>query len=167
MLDTRTHVTHNTLPQVEHNVWAFIDILLTFKLLISSWMLVITYTCVQNTLSPTFQHTHTHSENSYININIQKHGHKHYRSLSRGPPVCQKYTYLCTVYMIKKRHHLYTMANSKQETFNSSWATSVHSKIHWQSTELTHIHSTLDKTGSTHTTVKEKASKHRHLPHWQ
>lgn len=56
-------------------------------------MLVITYTCVQNTLSNFQTNSRIHSENTYININIQKHGHKHYRSSSRDPPVCQKYTY--------------------------------------------------------------------------
>lgn len=68
----------------------------------------------------------------------------------------------------RKRHHLYTMANWEQATFKSSWATSVHSKIR-QSIELTHTHthSTLDKTGSMHTTVKEEASKHRDTPHWK
>lgn len=153
MFDTKTHGTHNTLSQVEHNGWGLVDTLLTFKLglLISLWMLVITYMHTENTLSKLSNNTH--SENSYI----QKHGHKHYRSLSRGPPVCQKYTYtvhrllymmrkrdiICTPWQIDSRRHL--------RAAQQHWYIQ---KIHWQSIELTHIHSTLIKTGSTHTTVK-------------
>lgn len=117
------------------------------------------------TRTHTHGHTHTRSENWYININVQKHGHKHYRSSSRGPPVCQKYTY--TVYCIYDQektsfvHHGKFISRRHLRAAEQQWYIQ---KFIGDQNNL-HTHSTLDKTGSTGTSAKEKASKHRDIPH--
>lgn len=67
--------------------------------------------------------------------------------------------------MVKKRHHLYTMANSEQATLKSSEATTVHSKVHLQSEQLALKLNTEIIKLATGTAAKEEASKHRDMPH--